>query len=53
MGGYLVNKFVKQAKVNSGFAHESCIDQVLLAEAEPDERTDGTRILGESNSAMG
>jgi hypothetical protein len=31
MGGYLVNKFVKQTKINSRFVHESSLDQVLLA----------------------
>jgi len=53
MGGYLVNKFVKQTKVDSGLVHERCIDQMLLAEAEPNEGTAGARILGETDSAIG
>jgi len=53
MGGYLVNKFVKQTKVDSGFADESGLDQVLLVEAEPDERTGCAGILGESDAAVG
>jgi hypothetical protein len=53
MGGYLVNKFVKQTKVDSRFVHEGSLDQVVLVEAEPDEGTAGTRILGESDAAMG
>jgi hypothetical protein len=53
MGGYLVNKFVKQTKVDSRLLHERGIDQVLLAEAEPDEGTAGTRILREADAAMG
>ena len=34
IGGYLVNKFVKQTKINSGFTHERGFDQAeLLARA--------------------
>jgi hypothetical protein len=53
MGGYLVNKFVKQTKIDSGFAHEGGLDQVTSVEAEPDEGTAGTGILGEADAAMG
>jgi hypothetical protein len=34
IGGYLVNKFVKQTKINSWLAHKSGCDQVGLIEAE-------------------
>jgi hypothetical protein len=53
MGGYLINKFVKQTKIDSRFAHEGCLDQVMLVEAKPDEGTACTRILGEADAAMG
>jgi hypothetical protein len=33
IGGYLINKFVKQTKINSRFAHESGLDQVGLVKA--------------------
>jgi len=36
IGGYLLNKFVKQTKVDSGFEHECGRNQVGLIEAEPD-----------------
>ena len=49
MGGYLVNKFVKQTKVNSWFAHED-LDQVALIEAEPDE---GAGCTGHRNFLSG
>src|ERR1022692_5216959 len=37
IGGYLVNKFVKQTKIDSRLAHECSFDQVGLVEAEPEE----------------
>src|SRR5713101_3210846 len=37
IGGNLVNKFVKQTKINSGFAYECSLDQVPLVEAKPNE----------------
>src|SRR5208283_2577037 len=52
IGGYLVNKFVKQTKINSGFAHKAGFDQVGFVEAEPDERAGCTRILWEADAAM-
>src|ERR1019366_2851727 len=36
IGGYLVNKFVKQTKIDSRFAHKGGLDQVGLVEAEPE-----------------
>src|ERR1035441_2657863 len=52
IGGYLVKKFVKQTKIDSGFAHESGFDQVGLVEAEPDEGASGARILWKADAAM-
>jgi hypothetical protein len=37
IGGNLVNKFVKQTKINSGFGYECSLDQVPLVEAKPNE----------------
>jgi len=48
----LKRKFVKQTKVNSGFAHERGLDQVTLIEAQPDEGTGGTRVLGKADAAL-
>ena len=53
IGGYLVNKFVKQTKINSGFTHERGFDQVALIEAEPNEEAGGARVLGEADPAVG
>src|SRR5208283_660184 len=52
IGGHLVNKFVKQTKVNSGLAHQCSFDQVTLIEAEPDEGAGGTRILWKADAAV-
>jgi hypothetical protein len=52
IGGYLVNKFVKQTKINSRFAYKTGLDQVGLSEAEPEEWTSGTRILRKTNAAV-
>jgi hypothetical protein len=52
IGGNLVNKFVKQTKIDSRLAHEGAFDQVALIEAEPDEGTGGTRILWKADAAM-
>jgi hypothetical protein len=52
IGGYLVKKFVKQTKIDSGFAHESGFDQGGLVEAEPDEGASGARILWKADAAM-
>jgi len=52
IGGYLVNKFVKQTKINSGFVHKACFDDVGLIEAEPDEGAGGTRVLWKADAAM-
>jgi hypothetical protein len=35
IGGYLINKFVKQTKINSWLAHEGNFDQVTLIKAGP------------------
>jgi hypothetical protein len=47
----LKRKFVKQTKINSGFAHKGGFDQVTLIEAEPKERAGSTRILGKADAA--
>src|ERR1035441_8964793 len=52
IGGYLVNKFVKQTKINSGFAHKAGLDQVALVEAEPDEWAGGARILWKADATV-
>ena len=52
IGGYLVNKFVKQTKINSWFAHKSGFDQVALVEAEPEEGAGCARILGKADAAV-
>jgi hypothetical protein len=52
IGGYLVNKFVKQTKINSGFAHKSRLHQIGLSEAEPEEGASCARILWKANAAM-
>jgi hypothetical protein len=41
----LKRKFVKQTKIDSGFAHEAGFDQVGLLEAEPDERAGCAGVL--------
>jgi len=38
IGGDLVNKFVKQTKIDSWLAHERGVDKPRLVEAKPDER---------------
>src|ERR1700687_2019881 len=48
----LKRKFVKQTKINSGFAHERGLDQVGLVEAEPDEGTGCARVLGKADPTM-
>src|ERR1019366_1320439 len=45
IGGYSVNKFVKQTKVNSRFTHEGGFNQLGLVEADPDEWARCARIL--------
>jgi hypothetical protein len=52
IGGYLVNKFVKQTKIDSRLAHECSFDHVGLVEAEPDKWAGGTRILWKADTAM-
>src|SRR5208282_504956 len=52
IGGYLVNKFVKQTKIDSGFAHKACFDQGGLVEAEPEEGAGGTRVLRETDATV-
>ena len=52
IGGYLINKFVKQTKINSGFAHQSGLDQIALVEAEAEEGAGGTGILWEADATM-
>jgi hypothetical protein len=52
IGGYLVNKFVKQTKIDSRLAHEGRFDQVALVEAEPEEGAGGTGILRKADAAM-
>jgi len=52
IGGYLVNKFVKQTKIDSWFAHEGSLNQGGPVEAEPDERARGARVLGEADAAV-
>jgi hypothetical protein len=52
IGGYLVNKFVKQTKIDSRFAHKAGFDQVTLIEAKPDEWAGGTRILWKADATM-
>jgi hypothetical protein len=53
IGGYLVNKFVKQTKIDSWLAHERGFDQVGLVEAEPDEGAGRARILWEADPTVG
>ncbi len=53
IGGYLVNKFVKQTKIDSWLAHECGFDQVGLVEAESDEGAGRARILWEADPTMG
>src|ERR1019366_6449776 len=52
IGGYLVNKFVKQTKIDSRFAHKAGFDQVTLVEAKPEERTGCTRILWKADATV-
>jgi hypothetical protein len=52
IGGYLVNKFVKQTKIDSWLTREGGLNQVALVEAEPDEWTSRARILWESDAAV-
>src|SRR6266853_1602613 len=37
IGGYLINKFVKQTKINSWLAHKGGFDEIDLVEAKPNE----------------
>jgi len=53
IGGYLVNKFVKQTKIDSRFADQTGLDQIALVKAQAEERAGGTGILWETNSAVG
>ena len=53
IGGYLVNKFVKQTKINSWLAHKGGFDHVGLVEAEPDEGASCARVLGKADAAVG
>jgi len=48
----LKRKFVKQTKINSGFAHKAGFDQLGLVEAEAEEGTGCARILREADAAM-
>jgi len=52
IGGYSVNKFVKQTKVNSGFTHERSFDQVGFVEADPNEWAGCARILRKADPAV-
>jgi hypothetical protein len=52
IGGYLVNKFVKQTKINSRLANNGGFDQIGLVEAEPEEGTGCARILWKADPAM-
>ena len=52
IGGYLVNKFVKQTKVNSRFAHEPGLDQVGLVEADSDEGAGRAWILWKADPTV-
>src|ERR1019366_2161512 len=52
IGGYLVNKFVKQTKIDSWLAHQAGLDQVGLVEAEPDEGAGGAGLLWEADATM-
>src|SRR6266853_1044212 len=52
IGGYLVNKFVKQTKINSRLAHKGSFDQIGLVEAQPDEGTSRAWVLWEADTAM-
>jgi hypothetical protein len=52
IGGYLVNKCVKQTKIDSWLAHERGFDQVGLVEAVPDEGAGRARILWEADSTV-
>src|SRR6266853_4865586 len=48
IGGYLVNKFVKQTKINSWLAHKCGLNQVALVETEPNEWAGRARVLRKS-----
>src|SRR5208283_5059447 len=52
IGGHLVNKFVKQTKIDSWLAHKGGLDHVALIEAEPDEGAGCARILGKTDPAV-
>jgi hypothetical protein len=51
-GGYLVNKFVKQTKINSRFTYERGFNQATFVKTKPDKRARCTRVLWEPNPAM-
>src|ERR1035437_6304710 len=52
IGGYLVNKFVKQTKISSWLAHKSGFDQVGLVEAEPEEVAGRAWVLRKADATM-
>src|SRR5450759_787598 len=53
MGGHLVTKFVKQTKIDSRLANQPALHQIALVEAEPKKRTGCTRVLEETDAAVG
>src|ERR1019366_10775205 len=52
IGGYLVNKFVKQTKIHPWLAHQSGLHQVGFVETEPEEGAGCARVLGKADAAM-
>src|ERR1035441_1457080 len=52
IGGHLVNKFVKQTKIDSWLAHERGLDHVAPVEAKPNEWASCARILWKADAAM-
>jgi hypothetical protein len=52
IGGYLVNKFVKQTKINSRFSYKRSCNQIRLREAKPEEGASRARILRKTNAAV-
>ena len=52
IGGYLVNKFVKQTKINSWLAHKCGFDHVAPVEAKPGEGAGCARILWKADAAV-
>jgi hypothetical protein len=52
IGGYLVNKFVEQTKINPRFANKSGFDQLGLVKTNPDEGAGCAGILGKADAAV-